>query len=491
MSKGKIIAAAIGLTVIGGVVAAILIFSAGPEVEVAVAQAEQRDLAVTVIASGRVESGVRRAVFPSSAGVIADVAVFDGQRVVAGQTLARLDDALLELSLKQAEAAVAAAQAQLAGVSDQAPNTSEIEAARLARELAKDAYDLASAQVDLVRVPTQAELDAAANLTMVAQAVFDAADTVYLAALEAVESTTTPPPGSGTALLAAQLLRDQAFADLQEAQAAEAALLGFDLDVARAAAESGSTQAYSAYLAADSQYQRLATLDLSAQLKAARAGVVQAQGALDLAQKNRDAATLTAPVDGIVLFNALGAPAADGQIPQIAEGSAVTPAVPPFTVVDFDALTFMGDVDEVDIDRIEIGLPAIVYLDAFPAAEFASNVSRIASAAQFTLTGGTIFPVSLDLGDTGQDVLIGMKGDATIEIEVVENVVVVPIEALLDEDDGMFVYVVDDGRLRRERVESGTLTETDVEITSGISAGETVALSGTAEFVDDLSVAIP
>ena len=154
-------------------------------------------------------------------------------------------------------------------------------------------------------------------------------------------------------------------------------------------------------------------------------------------------------------------------------------------------LRFWGDVDEVDVDRIDIDLPASVYLDAFPDQEFASSVSRIAPAAKLTLTGGTIFPVSLDLGDTPREVLIGMKGDVTIEIEVVEDVVVVPIEALFDEDDGTFVYVVDDGRLRRERVEVGTLTETDVEIISGVGTGETVALSGTAEFVDDLSVAIP
>ncbi|MDA3936935.1 MAG: biotin/lipoyl-binding protein [Actinomycetota bacterium] len=491
MSRAKILAAVAGLVVVGGVVAAVLISSAGPDVEVAVAQAERRDLAVTVIASGRVESGVRRDVFPASAGVLAEVQVVDGQEVVAGQTLAVLDSAPLDLSIAQAEAALAAARAQAAGVVEQAPTAGEIEAARLARSMAKDAYDSSLSQEDSVRAPSQAELDAAANIVNTAQTTYDMANSTYLTALETVESTDTPPPGSETTLLVAQIARDQAYASLLEAQSTQASLLSFDEAAALAAAASGATQAKSTYAAADAQYQRLATLDLSTQRMAAQTGVDQAQSALDLARSVREAATLTAPIDGIVLFNALGVPAADGAIPRPAEGVAVNPAAPPFTVVDFGALTFVGAVDEADVDRIEVAFPAVVYLDAFADEEFSSAVSRIAPAAQLTITGGTVFPVSLELVGTTRDILIGMRGDATIEIAVVKDVVVVPIEALFDETDGTFVYVVEDGRLRREEVVVGTLTETDVEIVSGVVSGETVALSGTAEFVDDLSVAVP
>ncbi len=490
VSKGKVIGAIVVLVVVVGAVLAVSFLSGGSDAEVTTAQAERRDLAITVTASGRVESGTRADVFPPTAGILATLDVVDGERVVAGQTLASMDTATLDLAVTQAEAALAAAEAQLAGISEQAPSSAEIAAARASRDLAYAGYQAAASQADTVRAPTQQELDAAANATAAAKVLYDAADDAYEALLESIEATTTPPAGSDTLLLAARLLRDQANADYLEAQTLEQSLITFDEETARGLAQAEVDQANIAYLTADAAYERLQGVDLGPQRRAAQAGVDQAIAALAFAQDNRDSATLTAPIDGVVLFNSIGVPVADGVTPKPEVGAAVGPQAAPFTVVDFTALAFVADVDEVDVGRVAVGMEARIRLDAFPDSEIETTVDRVQPTAQLTFTGATVYPVRLTLPEFDGVVLIGMRGDARVEVQMIDDVIVVPIEAIFDEDGSAFVYVVEGGRLRKEEVIVGTLTETDASIASGLSEGEVVATSGTVDLADDLTVTV-
>ncbi|MHB9003021.1 MAG: efflux RND transporter periplasmic adaptor subunit, partial [Coriobacteriia bacterium] len=170
-------------------------------------------------------------------------------------------------------------------------------------------------------------------------------------------------------------------------------------------------------------------------------------------------------------------------------GSAVAPGAPPFTIVDLNALRFRAEVDEVDVDAIEVEMGALVSLDAFPES-FEATVSEIRPAATLTATGGTVFPVYLVFDAADANVLIGMKGDTSIVVDSVPNAVTIPIEALFDEGGATFAYKVVGDELQRVSVEVGTLTDTDVEIVSGLDAGDTVALSGPDELVDGMRVRV-
>ena len=86
-----------------------------------------------------------------------------------------------------------------------------------------------------------------------------------------------------------------------------------------------------------------------------------------------------------------------------AAGAAVSFAAAPFSVVDLNGSTFVAEVDEADVDRLKVGMPANVTLDSFPGKPIKTQVLRISTASQPTATGGTIFPVELALQDTGQE----------------------------------------------------------------------------------------
>ncbi|MBA4369977.1 MAG: hypothetical protein C0418_00145 [Coriobacteriaceae bacterium] len=426
MSKGKIIAAVIVLLVVVGVVAAVAMGARNSAPEVETAQVSKDDLSVTVSASGKVEAGDRADVFPPTSGVLEAVYVTDGQSVKAGDPIAALDTEPLALGVEQARAGVSAARGQLAGIDKQAPSAADRAAADAAVAAAWSSYEQARGFYDDLKE------------------VYD--ETTMTVIKESMEPTLT------------QL---------------EIAKLG----------------AYSGYQGAKAG-QAKAEMSFAAERAAAQAGVDAAEAALSAAHNSLAKAEMEAPIDGIVLFNALGAPAADGAVPKAAEGAAVGPQAAPFTVVQLDSLRFAAEVDEVDIDRVKLGMNGIVTLDAFPGEGFEAPVTKRSSAAQLTATGGTVFPVYLDLADVAKELLIGMKGDVEIQVEAVKATLSVPIEAIFDEDDKQFVYVVKDGAVEKREVETGVMTDTRAQVVKGVKAGEQIALSGSVELKDGMQVRV-
>ncbi|TLM78523.1 MAG: efflux RND transporter periplasmic adaptor subunit [Actinobacteria bacterium] len=427
MSKGKIIAGVVILLGVVGVIAGVAYGAKNSAPEVEVAEVTKSDLAVTVSASGKVVPGTRADVFPPTTGMIAGVAVKDGQQVKAGQTLATMDTGPLEMSVAQAAAGVAGARSQLSAIDKQAPSQ----------------YDRNAAQAGVAA----------------AWAVYEPAKDAYDAFKEVYDETT----------------------DTVVKQSMEPSLTALDIS---------QKQLYAAYASAVAAESKT-DLSFAAERDAAYAAIDQAEEALALANDTLGKATLKAPADGIVLFNALGAPGADGQAPKAATGAAVTPGAAPFTIVQLNALRFAAEVDEVDIDRVDLGMKGVITLDAFPGEEFASKASEIAPAAQLTATGGTVFPVYFDLTGTGREILIGMKGDVSVEVKAVTGTVSVPIEALFDDEDKQFVYVLaGDDTIKRRDVETGVLTDTRAQIVEGLQAGDKVALSGATELKDGMAVRV-
>jgi HlyD family secretion protein len=228
--------------------------------------------------------------------------------------------------------------------------------------------------------------------------------------------------------------------------------------------------------------------DVGEQRGAANAGIASAQAALDVAKANLNGAVLVAPIDGTVFLNPAGIAGADGKAPLPAAGAGVAPAAAPFSVVSLGTSTFTAEVDEADIDRVKLGMIADVTLDAFPGTTLKTTVVHINPAAQPTATGGTIFQVELALTDTGKTILLGMKGDATIQVSAVQGALTIPVEALFNQNGQNYVFKLVGAKLVQTNITVGATTDTSVEVLKGLSAGDTVALAGSTQYTDGMTV---
>lgn len=310
----------------------------------------------------------------------------------------------------------------------------------------------ARAQLDAVNrgVPSAIDHAAASAGVAAAQAAYDAAASAYNA-YKAVA------PSTDATLTQLLIAKKQAYAGLENAKSAVGKISGAaKVSLARAAAS---------------------------------ASVDAASAALKFAKDTLSAATITAPISGVVVFNPTAAPGTDSALPKAQEGSAVAPGSAPFTVIDLSTLSFDAQVDEADVAKVAPKMTAKVSLDAFPASTFTGTVTAVRTTAVQTTTGGIAFPVLMRVDEAGSRLLVGMSGSADIEVDAVQGALTVPIESVLDESGKKFVFVLgSDNTVKKTEVTVGALTDTSAQILTGLTDGQTVVTSNLTTLKDGAAV---
>ena len=163
-----------------------------------------------------------------------------------------------------------------------------------------------------------------------------------------------------------------------------------------------------------------------------------------------------------------------------------------FSISPDDTMTLEVSVDELDINSVETGQEATVTFDAIEDKEFTGEVTEIGSTA--SVNGGVAkYTVSISVPKDNQ-MKQGMNASATITIENRENVITIPVNALQEKGDKVFVYTEadDEGNLSGEtEVTTGLSDGTTVEITDGLSEGDTVYYNKTGNTSDGSDSGMP
>ncbi len=158
--------------------------------------------------------------------------------------------------------------------------------------------------------------------------------------------------------------------------------------------------------------------------------------------------TLTAPADGQILQR-------DGEIGQ------VIPANQPiFYFARRAPLRIEAEVDEEDILLVQPGQRVLIRAPALPERVFDGRVADITPKGNPVTRG---YRVWMDfVGET--PLRIGMTAETNIVVEQRDNALLVPATAVRDGQ----VWIVRDGRLRRQPVQIGFSGQTRTEILSGL-----------------------
>lgn len=364
--------------------------------------------------SGQIE-GTEIVVGTKIAGRIAWFPLEEGGRVASGQVLVRLSADDLGADVRQAEAQVLAARAQVleaeAGASATQEQVLQAETNRvLAREdtdsrIAQAEASLDVAQARLAGTRAQAQqaratvraaqdtlLGAQADLTKttkdlerfsqlyaqgaVAAAEVDAARAAYEGALARHHAAESQVTGAAAGQVQADHEITAALADAARARAAVAQARTGALVVILRGQEAAAARDQSARARALAQAAR----EQSGAAKAAR----------DRAAATFGDATIAAPVSGVMLRKLAH------------EGEVVAAGTPVLTLVDVGRLWLKIYVNEVDLGRLRLGDRASVTVDAFPRRGFEAVVSEIAQQAEFT-------PRTVQMKDERTRLVYGVK----------------------------------------------------------------------------------
>ncbi|HEX8793656.1 MAG TPA: HlyD family efflux transporter periplasmic adaptor subunit [Polyangiaceae bacterium] len=150
-------------------------------------------------------------------------------------------------------------------------------------------------------------------------------------------------------------------------------------------------------------------------------------------------------------------------------------------VLETDDLTIMiarGEVDEVDSARILAGQRVTLRLDAHPDTEFGGHIESIGKIVQRASPKNPLKVMRLDIAldhTDSQRMLPGMHFRGTIDIGVVKDVVVVPNDAVSVTSSGPVVWRKANKSPERTLVALGKRNRDEVEVRSGLSAGDLVS----------------
>jgi multidrug efflux pump subunit AcrA (membrane-fusion protein) len=157
-----------------------------------------------------------------------------------------------------------------------------------------------------------------------------------------------------------------------------------------------------------------------------------------------------------------------------------------FTIVLPDKLAMTVTIDELDISAIKEGQEASVALDALEGESFSGVVTEVSDSAD-TSSGVASYSATLAL-DKSEGMLSGMSATATIVKEKKENVVTIPLDAVQQYGEDLFVYtsIAEDGALSGAvKIETGLSDGAVTEVTSGLDEGATVYYVPTTDDSDD------
>lgn len=250
--------------------------------------------------------------------------------------------------------------------------------------------------------------------------------------------------------------------NIGDAVAANQTLVTLSSDTATSALAQAENELENARVALDNLLNPSVTATTT-ELAAERAKVEQLRASYATACSNVDQLTVTAPLSGVVTAR------------NVNPGDRITPTSTqaPFSVADLDAMTVQISVDELDVARLRVDMPATVTVQAAPGRTFEATVASI--SPQGTVSQGVAtYPVKLIISDP-QNLLVGMTANVSIVCERRENVLLVPVEAVQQVRDKAYVKTMgSDGRPVEVEVKTGIANDIYTEITSGLTEGQTI-----------------
>lgn len=220
----------------------------------------------------------------------------------------------------------------------------------------------------------------------------------------------------------------------------------------------------------------LCTVDsesIHSQLENARLSVESAQLSAGSAADNLSDYTITAPISGTVIEKNFKA---GDKVDGVSSGTLAV-------IYDLSCLTMEMNVSELDIGKVAVGQTVEITANALPGEIFTGTVEKV-SINGTTTNGFTNYPVTISVTDYG-NLKPGMNVSATILCDTVKNALCVPVAAVergntvlvpgagaLNEDGSA---VADPSLLKEQAVVLGRSDAEYIEITSGLSEGDTVA----------------
>lgn len=146
-----------------------------------------------------------------------------------------------------------------------------------------------------------------------------------------------------------------------------------------------------------------------------------------------------------------------------------------FRITDTAELIAHLQIPQSELSKFAAGNAASIEVASMPDKGFTATIARISPT--INTRNGTFRATAL-ISNAEGNLAPGMFGHFTIAYEQHTDALVIPAEALIDEDDENTVYVVNDGEVVRRNVEVGIAADGNIEILDGLNEDDVVVVVG-------------
>ncbi len=276
-----------------------------------------------------------------------------------------------------------------------------------------------------------------------------------------------------------------------------------NLNVSRAGLETAKAELRDAQLSFERQKQLMAD-ELVAQaevdaaqarydravagINSAEAGIKASIAGVHAAEVEVENTNIRAPFDATVLTK-------NADVGEIVApfGSSSNARAAVVSIADMSSLEVEADVSESNIERIRTGQPCEIVLDAYPQVRYKAVVGKIVPTAD--RAKATVL-TKVKFVERDERVLPEMSAKVTFLAKTPEGnassqaIIAAPAAAILDRDGKKVAYVINGDQLVERDVEVGGIVGSNVEIRSGLVAGELVAMRPQEKFAGGMKVKI-
>jgi membrane fusion protein (multidrug efflux system) len=187
------------------------------------------------------------------------------------------------------------------------------------------------------------------------------------------------------------------------------------------------------------------------------------EAAYELRKLNYEYSKIRAPIAGVVASR------------EIKPGQHLAVNDVAFRITDTSELVAYLQIPQAELPKFSAGDTARIEVAATPGISFPATIARISPTID---TRNGTFRATAIIDNSAGDLAPGMFGRFTISYEQHADALVIPAEALIDEDDESTVYVVNEDEVVRRSVETGIQSDGKIEILAGLSEDDVVVVVG-------------
>jgi len=173
--------------------------------------------------------------------------------------------------------------------------------------------------------------------------------------------------------------------------------------------------------------------------------------------------TLNAPFDGIAGLR------------EVSVGDVVSPGQSLMHVVAIDPIKVDFRVPEIYVDKVHTGQSLSITLDAFPGESFQGEVYAIDPLID---TRGRSILLRATIPNSDARLRPGLFARVMLALQVYDNAISVPEEAVVPRGDKQLIYRIKDGKADIVPVKLGIRRDAMVQVTEGLSPSDVVITAG-------------